>query len=1264
MAVTYSPYSGPLDELIPFPVQVASQTVRSRTPLYIGEPDRYRSLTTDYSYYLQSYDRDRHELRGFGYVIAADHDYGLYRQTRFLTGPYDGGIVKSKFVANTASSSAPTYESSDYSLVSMGGGSYFPRLDKTHVLESYVKERTTTYTAYGAFGTPTAWTDDGWVSDSTDDIQHTLSLVTRDDMTARLVLPSEEKASANGQPLGTTRHYYDNANTFGATPTYGDQVRVDRERTAGEWVTTRTSYDYAGHVHTTSDEEYFTTLYSYDTVYHSYPVYTWTPLGVTYRSFHALTGQPAMTCGPQWTGSTWNCQRTDIDTLGRETAISASKLSGGVFALQLLKSISYDDNAYPLRTSVTTSRGDGTFGHAYQYRDGFGNATEVKIAEAGDTLRVFETAYDVYGYPLRAELARREVNSAYNHAPISEEAYLHDHDYVRGAIERMQEPRDLGNTGTPPTLTRVTGTTGSDIAVISVDEDNRTLRYALDAHGRVTRTTQLGGSAGDAVTTYSYDGNGNLHQVRDPNQLTTTYDRNYLGWVTRITVPDGTGTSFTHNRRGQVLGSLDARGVVLTYTLDSAGRVTGIVSSNEPANVRHVDEAMSYYASDDTTQLGRLKSESNVTTGIRYTYDAAGRVLSQTLAQGATDRGTIAFQYLFAGDLTRVTYPDGWAVDYHSNVDSSVKDVQVTSNGKVLASYLYEDDGQPSLLSNDLGLSEDYTYDIRGRLTGIASTNIALLGADLVDDRITWSKNNEVNQIERHGLNPDGTPRSTPDILVMSRDGLGRLTNVTRNGAAYAAYSYDLGGRLLQHDVSPSPQVVTYSTDKLMSRTFGTTAYTYNYDNAGNVVHSEQRINGSVFASNDHQWDARGRYSKSTIAGGGRLADWTGYDYLPSGAIVGVANPTELPIKQDLLYLGPWARLNLGAGIWTDSVLVNGKTVVELTGTTFEMPHRTYDETPLAVSDGTGHIVRQEEFKPYGHRVGGSAKGNFEAHYHGLRSDDVVVAGGRGYDPERGAWLSRDPLTTESPTAFIGTPELSNLYGFNSGDPMSHRDASGRSPGHHYVPQSVTRAFVADAGLSTPAAAVFMNSITGWPKGLDPHGFNFAHLLYNGAVTAELQAYIATNGIDPTKMTAEQATAFVESLRSSKSAVIRNFIEAQEGAVLAVAEEGLAAANAKWAQTQKSLQKGSFAPDAESLESIANGSKSAPGPATAKIYSRISQLGLGAFILGSLSEIFTEYKMRSQGYETAPVPGLESVYGVISRWVKPCSEVYDPTRCG
>ncbi|SIO13416.1 RHS repeat-associated core domain-containing protein [Singulisphaera sp. GP187] len=166
-----------------------------------------------------------------------------------------------------------------------------------------------------------------------------------------------------------------------------------------------------------------------------------------------------------------------------------------------------------------------------------------------------------------------------------------------------------------------------------VDPLGNVTQYERDAHGRVLKITGPdpdgpGGPLTAPVTTFAYDGRGNLTGMTLPDLSTRvwTYDPTFSQ---PLSYRDETGrtTTYTLDGRGNRLTETDPLGRVTTSSYDSRGNLTSVTRP-------------------DPDGAGPLLAP---TTG--FTYDSKGRLTTITLPGGATQK----FAYNAADDLIRET---------------------------------------------------------------------------------------------------------------------------------------------------------------------------------------------------------------------------------------------------------------------------------------------------------------------------------------------------------------------------------------------------------------------------------------------------------------------------------------------------------------------------------------------------------------------------------------------------------------------------------
>lgn len=266
---------------------------------------------------------------------------------------------------------------------------------------------------------------------------------------------------------------------------------------------------------------------------------------------------------------------------------------------------------------------------------------------------------------------------------------------------------------------------------------------------------------------------------------------------------------------------------------------------------------------------------------IRYAYDAAGNLLSETDAAGNTAR----YAYDEADRLVRMEAADG----------------AVTTFG-------YDHEGNLVSETDALGHVTEYTYDDLGRRTGVmdaagAVTGIIYNEAGNVAEIRYPNGSRTMYAYERGGriesvLYPDGsgesyaydaagnmTDRTTNagEHWHYSHDALDRITAITNPAGGEAKFTYDALGRVTKADdengnttcyeYTPNGNLAKV-TDALGNETF------YQYDAMGHLTQSScTGANGEEPQNTTYTWDKEGH----VLAVADPLGDVERYTYDPAG---------------------------------------------------------------------------------------------------------------------------------------------------------------------------------------------------------------------------------------------------------------------------------------------------------------------------------------------------------------------------------------------
>ena len=277
-------------------------------------------------------------------------------------------------------------------------------------------------------------------------------------------------------------------------------------------------------------------------------------------------------------------------------------------------------------------------------------------------------------------------------------------------------------------------------------------QYVYDAVGRLTQIddSELGAAS------YTYDAAGRIAQVDMPDGSTSLYTRNGRGWVTRILTTDSAGTVI----RDQ------------SYTHDGNGNPLSVTSPG-----RQVD----------------------------YVYDAAGRVVSETIA--GPDAQDLDYLYDEAWNLTRM-----------GGRDLSYDGTMRLSDDGVFNIYTYDDAGRPATRS-DGSVSETFTYDGFGRLVRLDRTGALPARVDL-----QYNDAGLLRRIVSDGVGRNLLWDATQDVPVLleERDDSGTLLRRYVYGLGPVGISEGGATKVLHQDMLGSIRLVTSDSGAVL----GENAYT------------------------------------------------------------------------------------------------------------------------------------------------------------------------------------------------------------------------------------------------------------------------------------------------------------------------------------------------------------------------------------------------------------------------------------------------------
>jgi RHS repeat-associated protein len=725
-----------------------------------------------------------------------------------------------------------------------------------------------------------------------------------------------------------------------------------------------------------------------------------------------------------------------VNALGGSTAYVYNAINLVVSttdALGRTQTFSYDGNGNLL--NATDPTGKATL-FAYdskndltQVTDRLGRITRFSYDAKGNLLSVVDAAgntssftYDSFGEVLTAKNARN-FTTGFSYDAAGDLSRVTD--ALLGVVQMSYDT--VGRLLSVKNQLGQTGTRSYDLdnRLISViDPLGDTTKFAYDGNGNLTQLTDANGKA----TRYAYDTTNKLAHVTDANGGITSYGYNGNTDLTSVVDANGHTTNYAYDVLRRLAWSTDPLARQKHYSYDAVGNVTSTVDGNSKTNTFEYDV------------LNRLILMSlSDGKAVAYTYDAIGNRLTMTDWRGVTnyvydvlnralsvatpDRNTVGYGYDAVGDRTRVTYPDGHAVQYQYDALNRLSDATDWSNKST--NYAYDPVSNLIATVHPNGTSSLYTYDGASRLVGILNLSglLPLSSFGYVLDKV----GNRTSRISTSG-----------GFDQYGYDSLYRLTSWTNTVGNVTKYSYDAVGNRLSLVVPSGTTNYQYdAADELLKA--GTTTFTY--DGNGSQI---TKTTGSVII--DYGWDALNRLI-SVVGGsvntlyqfdgdGNRITQQIGtgsYRYV---------NDTDTALPVVLNENGPDGNIEY----------VQGLSLISATSNAFQSFYQ-FDGlgSVTSVTNQTGTVAANYAYDPWGQPMTPvlppfgldtlGAKNKYKFTGEALDPNDgLLFLRARLYDPSIGRLISRDPVTGDS-----RRPTSHNRYAYADLNPIRYADPTGLS---------------------------------------------------------------------------------------------------------------------------------------------------------------------------------------------------------------------------
>jgi len=577
------------------------------------------------------------------------------------------------------------------------------------------------------------------------------------------------------------------------------------------------------------------------------------------------------------------------------------------------------------------------------------------------------------------------------------------------------------------------------------------------------------------TTEYGYDNWGRVNQVTAPNGATTHYQFNARGKLTRLEQADGQAIELTYNDAGQITLHKDAEGRSTQYFYGGFSQVERRIDANgQTFDYQYDKERNLVGLTNEKGERYSLKYDCNERLieeiGFdgrkqNYRYDPAGQLIEHrdmdVITQFSRDAlGRLLRKSNNSGDSAEFHYDPLGRLTAANNADAFVR-YQYDNSGHLIAEHcdsdtLVQSMAQGSSTSHSHSLR--HSYDKRGWRTTTSS-----------DDHHLNFQHSPGGQL--YGLDHNGHP-----VVRCEYDAAGLLKRKVQ-GHLSSEFDYDDLGRLLQQKTARSRQQDTliqrdykyshagnleqiedllrgitqyhYDHNDQLTKVDGAVQEAFSFDPAGNLINSDSgqalyskgnRL--SLHGDRHFHYDNRGNLNEEKRGKAQRLHTeyqyngWnqlisvvkdgfkTYYRYDALGRRIG-KSVTHLKSKQkkhtNFCWNGDqlWSETNhTHKGLDSQLYIFEPNSFRPLALIKNEEIHHYHLDhlgTPQEITNATGDIVWQAQYKAYGQIAGFSEKPqiNNPLRFQGQYFDSETglhYNRHRYYDPSVGRFTNQDPI--------------------------------------------------------------------------------------------------------------------------------------------------------------------------------------------------------------------------------------------------------------
>lgn len=473
------------------------------------------------------------------------------------------------------------------------------------------------------------------------------------------------------------------------------------------------------------------------------------------------------------------------------------------------------------------------------------------------------------------------------------------------------------------------------------------------------------------ITQYTYNPGDNLTAVTDSRGLITSYAYDGLGQLWQLHSPDTGTTNYNYDSYGRVANMTRNDGTQTIYGYDVLNRQTSRTVGGK---------TQSYIYDTCTNGLDRLCSTSDASGETSYSYTPEGWLAGRGFTIASTTYA-LGYGYDAMGRVATVVYPDGNQAKYsYSNGVVSAVNLQIGQSNLSVASGITYRPGDTAMSSWTAGngLTSSLSYDSDSRLESISVPGIqGLTFAYDNADRITSISNQ---------INPDLTQ-------TYAYDDMSRLSFIS-SGLDSETIQYDSNGNRVAQTLNGAS--ITFDVDENSNRLLsqaGAKVVQYGYDAVGNLTTLSSVP--SYHYDGFNRMDSAGATSYYVNPEGQRLAK----------TVMGQVSYFAPNVSGSMM-----AENNNGS--WSDYIWLNGRPIGKIDSGNVYAVHSDQLGRPESMTDISGAVVWRANNLAFGRQVAQSANAPLNLGFPGQYYDGetgIWNNGFRDYDEDTGRYIESDP---------------------------------------------------------------------------------------------------------------------------------------------------------------------------------------------------------------------------------------------------------------